>query len=340
MDDCLKSLPSEADAIQHVDSLRALLSRGGFKISKWISNSRNVLETIPELERSKDIKNIDARKEELPVQRALGVQRCVETNSFPFKVCVNSRPPTHRGGLSVDSSIFDPLGLLTPFVLNAKEIMQDLCRMRLGWDDEISDEYSSHWKNWLADLPKLSAFTVSYCLKPAGFGQVRSSQLHHFSDASEAAYGSVSYLSLVNDEGKVHCSFLFGKSRVAPLKTVSIPRLELSAETVSVRQDRMLKRELDMPLNVDSVFWTDSMSVLRYVKNESIRFHTFVANQIAKIRDGSTPHQWGYVEGAVNPGDYASRGTTAEALMTFQRWIMGRSSYGSRKKIGLRTLRH
>ena len=126
VDDCLKSLPSEADAIQHGDSLRALLSRGGFKISKWISNSRNVLETIPGLERSKDIKNIDARKKELPVQRALGVQRCVETNSFRFQVYINSRPPTHRGILSVASSIFDPLGFLAPFVLNAKYIMQDL----------------------------------------------------------------------------------------------------------------------------------------------------------------------------------------------------------------------
>ena len=120
--------------------------------------------------------------------------------------------------------------------------------------ESSSDEYSSHWKYWLADLLNLSAFTVSHCLKPAGFGQVRSSQLHPFSDASEAAYGSASYLPLVNDEGKIHCSFLFSKSRVAPLKTVSIPLLELSAATVSVRQDRMLKRELDMPLNVVSVF--------------------------------------------------------------------------------------
>lgn len=181
------------------------------------------------------------------------------------------------------SSIFDPLGFLAPFVLNAKEIMQDLRRIRLVWDDEISDEYSSRWKNCLADLPKISAFTVSRCLKPAGFGQVRLSQFHHFSDASEAAYGSASYHRLVSDEGKVHCSFLFGNSRVAPLKRVSIPRLALSAATVSVRQDKMLKRELDMPLNVDSVFWTDSMSVLRYMKNESARFHMFVANRIAII---------------------------------------------------------
>ena len=211
------------------------------------------------------------------------MQWSVETDSFRFKVCINSRPHKRRGILSLASSIFDPLGFLASFVLNAKEIMQDLRRIRLVWDDEISDEYSSRWKNCLADLPKISAFTVSRCLKPAGFGQVRLSQFHHFSDASEAAYGSASYHRLVSDEGKVHCSFLFGKSRVAPLKRVSIPRLALSAATVSVRQDKMLKRELDMPLNVDSVFWTDSMSVLRYMKNESARFHMFVANRIAII---------------------------------------------------------
>ena len=81
-----------------------------------------------------------------------------------------------------------------------------------------------------------------------------------------------------------------------------------------------------MPLNVDSVFCTDSKSVLRYVKDEGTCFHKLVANQIAMIQDGSTLHQMCYVEGAATPGDYASRGTTAEALMTCQRWLMGLSS--------------
>lgn len=89
----------------------------------------------------------------------------------------------------------------------------------------------------------------------------------------------------------MHCSFLFAKSCLAPLKSVSIPRLELSAATLSVHQDRMLKREFEIPLSDHSVFWTDSMSVLCYVKNENRRFQTFVANRIAIIRDGSNPDQ-------------------------------------------------
>ena len=97
---------------------------------------------------------------------------------------------------------------------------------------------------------------MSRCLKPADFGPVKSSQLHHFSDASEAAYGSVTYHRLVSHENRVHCSFLFGKSRVTPLKAISVPRLDLSAATVSVRQDKLLKEELEKPLNCESVFWS------------------------------------------------------------------------------------
>ena len=186
--------------------------------------------------------------------------------------------------MSVVSSVFDPLGFVSSFVLVAKQALQDLCHIKLGWDDEVPPEYSSSWEKWLNDLPKLSSFSGDRSVIPEGFGPVISSQLHHFSDASEVAYGYVFYLRLVNEESRVHCAFLFAKSRLAPLKSVSIPRLELSAATLSVRQNRMLKREIEMPLSNPFVFWTDSMSVLRYVKNENRHFHTFIANRIAIIR--------------------------------------------------------
>ena len=320
VDDCLKSLPSDAAAIAHVTNLQALLSRGSFKLTKWVSNSRKVLQSIPESERSTEFRRLDLYRDELPAQRALGIRWCVESDTFAFDTCIKPRPPTRRGILSVVSSVFDPLGFVSPFVLVAKQALQDLCRIKFGWDDEVPPEYSSSWEKWLNDLPKLSSFSVDRSVIPEGFGPVISSQLHHFSDASEVAYGSVSYLRLVNEEGRVHCTFLFAKSRLAPLKSVSIPRLELSAATLSVRQD---KREIEMPLSNASVFWTDSMSVLRYVKNENRRFHTFVANRIALIRDSSSPDQWYHVEGTLNPGDHTSRGLTAEALLNCERWLLG-----------------
>ena len=177
VDDCLKSLPLETKAIAHVGSLRNLLSRGGFRLTKWVSNSREVLEAIPEVERSKKVRKIGARKDEPHIQRALGVQWCTESDKFGLNVCIKPRPPTRRGILSVATTVFDPLGFLAPFVLTAKQILQDLCRIKLGWDDKIPSEYGLRWENWLLDLPKLSSFPVNRCLKTADFGQVKSSQL-------------------------------------------------------------------------------------------------------------------------------------------------------------------
>ena len=233
------------------------------------------------------------------------------------------RWPTRRGILSVVSSVYDPLGLAAPFVLPAKRLLQDLCRVKLEWDEPIPSEHKVRWERWMADLPKLSQFSVDRCIKPAGFDFISSSQLHHFSDASEIGLGSVSYLRLVNGQGDVHCSFLSSKSRVAPLKTITIPRLELSAAAISVKQDKVLKRELEIPISSQSVFWTDSTAVLRYVKNETRRYHTFVANRVALIRGGSEPHQWNHVSGDMNPADDASRGLTADVFLSKGRWLMG-----------------
>ena len=220
-------------------------------------------------------------------------------------------------------TVFDPFGFAAPFVLTAKKILQDLCRIKLGWDDEIPIECNVRWQRWLADLPKLSQFAIERCLKPANFGRIVSSQLHHFSDASEIGFGSISYLRLSDGHGGIHCTILQGKSRLVPLKQVTIPPLELSAAVISVQLDKVLKRELDLPLTERSIFWTDSTSVLRYTRNETKPFHTFVTNRIAIIRDGSDPDQWRHVGGDLNPADDVSRGLCSEALLSSDRWIKG-----------------
>ena len=106
----------------------------------------------------------------------------------------------------------------------------------------------------MPDLSKLCKFSVQQCLKPDGFGVIASSQLHYFADASEIGYRSVSYLRLVNGRNEAHCSFLCANSCVAPLKMKTIPRLELSAAVTAVKQERLLKRELEIPVNARSVF--------------------------------------------------------------------------------------
>ena len=112
----------------------------------------------------------------------------------------------------------NPFRFAAPFVLTAKKILQDLCKMKSGWDKEIPLEYNVRWQKWLIDLPMLSKLAIDHCFKPANFGTIAYSQLHHFSDASEIGFGSVSYLRLVDINDRVHCAILLGKSQLAPLK--------------------------------------------------------------------------------------------------------------------------
>ena len=134
-------------------------------------------------------------------------------------------------------------------------------------------------------IPLLSSVTLPRCLKPIDFGRIENAELHHFADASHIAYGTVSYARLVDENGRMHCNFLAGKSRLAHMKQMTIPRLELSAAVLAVRMNQMLQEEFQLKFN-KTVFWTDSTAVLQYIKNEDKRFYTFVANRLAVIHDG------------------------------------------------------
>ena len=214
------------------------------------------------------------------------------------------------------SYVYDPLGMAAPFVLGGRLILQNLCRLELDWDDDIPDDQQRMWLSWLDEVPRLSQLQMNRCYKPEGFGKVVSCQLHHFSDASQDGYGVVSYLRLVNEEGRVHCCFVFGKARVAPLKAVTIPRLELMGAVTAVHANHKLQKALNLPVT-ETVYWTDSTTVLAYINNKTTRFHRFVSNRLEVIHDGSSPSDWRYVSSADNPADDASRGRQTG------RWLTG-----------------
>ncbi|XP_068675732.1 uncharacterized protein [Montipora foliosa] len=151
VDDCLKSVPTDQEAINLADQLRKLLARGGFNLTKWLSNSKKVLQTLPESERAAQVKSLDFDK--LPIEKALGVQWDVSSDHFGFTIVIKDRPATRRGLLSIISSIYDQLGFVAPFILNAKLILQDLSRKKFSWDDPIPEDYLRRWQAWLQELP-------------------------------------------------------------------------------------------------------------------------------------------------------------------------------------------
>ena len=322
VDDLLKSVSSVEKAIQLTMDLREACALGGFTLTKWVSNSCEVLATVPENHRAALVKQLDLDRDDPPLERALGIQWNIQTDTFTLKVASKNRVLTRRAILSVVSSIYDPLGFLAPFILKAKQILQRLCLEKCGWDDPIPEVLSKPWQRWITELEQLNRFHVDRCVKPENFGLTRTARLHHFCDASESGYGTVSYLSLTNCNGNVHVSFVLAKARVAPVKQMSIPRLELAAATLAVKVDRMLQKELHMDLE-NSPFWTDSTSVLKHIYNETKRFHTYVANRIAVIHNLSQLHQWRYVNTRDNPADDASRGLNIEPLLKSPRWLHG-----------------
>lgn len=121
---------------------------------------------------------------------------------------------------------------------------------------------------------------------------------------------------------EVHCAFVMGKARVAPLKNITIPRMELTAAIMAARIDKMLRSELQLQLQ-ESVFWSDSTTVLKYIRNRTSRFRAFVANRVETILKISEPHQWRYVNTSLNPADYASKGLKAEKFIQSYTWLQG-----------------
>ena len=203
--------------------------------------------------------------DDFPSEKALGVLWEVESDRFSFCISVPEKPATKRGIMSTVCSLYGPLGMVAPCVLLGKMILQESCWLKSGPDDEVSADLQGTWRLWLQDLPVLDNFTMDRCVSPAGFGEVKSATLHHFADACQSGYGCLYYLRLLNYSDEVHCTFVFAKARVAPLKQLTIPRLELTAATIAVRVDNQLRAELTIPLN-DSQYWTDSTSVLGYIK--------------------------------------------------------------------------
>ena len=324
VDDGLTSLPSEQEAITLIQDTMKLCDKGGLRLHKFNSNSRRVLASVPVPDRVKEVEDVNLLFDSMQVERALGVQWCVESDTFQFRITLKDRPLTRRGVLSTLCSVYDPLGFISPVVLVGKRMLQRLCVDGSDWDSPLPDDIRAEWEAWRAELPLLAEIRINRCFKPDRFGTVKSIELHSFSDASNIGYGQCSYLRLLDDHDNVHCSLVMAKSRVTPMKPVTIPRLELTAAVVSVQVASTLAGELDYP-DVKQIFWCDSQVVLGYIGNDARRFHVFVANRVQKIKDLSESSQWNYVASDQNPADMASRGVRAKDFIENTAWIQGPS---------------
>ena len=173
----------------------------------------------------------------------MGVEWCIESDTFKFRIELKDKPCTYRGILATISSIFDPLGLIARSILVGKQILQEICHGN-DFDKPIEGEVLAKWERWRSQLLLLEQQNIPRNFQPPDFGSIATAQPHNMSDASHIRYGQCSYLRLVDENGRIHCSLVMGKAHVAPLKTVTIPRLELTAATMSVKGCRHAERRV------------------------------------------------------------------------------------------------
>ncbi|CAH8641973.1 unnamed protein product [Schistosoma margrebowiei] len=217
------------------------------------------------------------------------------------------RPLTMKGILFIVSSLFDPLGLIAPVCLPAKVLLQKLCKSQIGWDQPLNEPYKSAWPNWVKFMRQIGHVTVARGIKKRIDEPDAEVELHLFSDASEIGYGAVAYARVSYLKERPYCILLYSKSRVAPIKQVTIPRLEMAAAVLSVRLSEVLQRSLpNFFCKVN--FYTDSTVVLYYIRNIENRYSTYIANRLAVVHQYTKIEQWSYVKLSQNPADWTSRG--------------------------------
>ena len=205
---------------------------GGFNLTKFVVNNSALLADIAVPNRAEQVVEITSEV----VSKALGTCWDVTTDSFNY---VN-RPlvdvvsnVTRRSILKQVSSMYDPLGLITPIVLKGRMIFQAVVGLKLQWDEPVPGPLSDKWLSWLASLSELSSLRFNRCLVPESFVD-GVAELIHFSDASQASYGACSYLSIVTHSGSIHVALIMSKGQLALLRTVTIPRLESCAAVLAV----------------------------------------------------------------------------------------------------------
>lgn len=222
--------------------------------------------------------------------------------------------------LSESSKIFDLIGFLAPVIVGIKILFQDLWREKLKWDDEIPNELVERWKIIRHELLLLEFIDIPRIL----WTNKHNFELHAFCDASLDAYAAVVYCRNENSHGSLNVSLVATKTRVAPIKVLSLPRLELCGATLLVRLINKLKISLqDKEIKVFA--WTDSSIVLHWLSAPPKRWSVFIANRTFEILTSIPRQGWNHVRSGSNPADIATRGIPPSLLQVNEMWWKGPS---------------
>ncbi|XP_062541852.1 uncharacterized protein LOC134209845 [Armigeres subalbatus] len=239
------------------------------------------------------------------------------------KLLTQQAVPTKRQVLRLVMSLFDPYGFIAHFLVHGKILMQHIWRSGTDWDDEITPELYRMWGDWTRLLVHLQEVEVPRCFSGVTSREmpITSIQLHIFVDASELAYACAVYSRIVQ-AGEVRCVLVAAKTKVAPLKPLSIPRLELQACIIGCRLIETICSALNLAVEA-RYFWTDSTTVLSWIKSDSRRYHPYVAFRVGEILNTSNVDEWYYVPSKQNVADEATKWGNGIEFTPTNRWYTG-----------------
>ena len=347
VDDLVTGADSAESACQLYQKAKDFLRQGGFTLRKWKSNDQDLMQRIKDAEKSNMLEN--GQKENPEIQdsfaketlgttadkhesktKVLGIGWDMQSDTLEINLSkvsnldLNPGLPTKRTILSTLASIFDPLGLVSPVLVSPKVLFQEMCIESLNWDDPLPQEKLSLWEEWVKDIEDVGRIEVPRCYTSAVKGEVLSYSLHGFGDASSKAYSAVIYLVYQTSQG-IYTKLVASKTRVAPLKKLSINRLELLSAKILVTLMASVKKTLANQISIkETRYWLDSQTALYWVNNNG-EWKQFVKNRVNEILSMSSKTEWGHVSGTENPADIGSRGVNASQLKSSKLWWEGPS---------------
>ncbi|XP_062714039.1 uncharacterized protein LOC134290847 [Aedes albopictus] len=330
VDDYLASFGTEEEAAKVARDVRHVHGNGGFKLHNWRSNSCTVLERLGEvpLAEEKQLKLVDG----VATERVLGMLWCPSTDELSFSTQMSeevqaliktSTRPTKRQVLRCVMTLFDPLGLLSPFLIHGKVLIQDIWREGTEWDEQVSADVFAKWRRWVQMIEYISGVRIPRCyFRLANQKTYHNCELHVFVDASEVAYSCAIYLRTLDTEAKPQCCLIAAKSKVAPLKPWSIPRLELQGCVLGVRWSKFVRENHGVPVS-KMVFWTDSRTALAWIMADPRNYRQFVSFRVAEILEHTTASDWRWVPSKSNPADEATKWGSGPYFNPNSKWFQG-----------------
>jgi hypothetical protein len=315
MDDILDSVDTKEEAKKLTSGVDRILETGGFKVKGWQSNKD--LE-----ERKTELNEINVPQSQTDA-KVLGVSWDSVKDVLKYKFEIEAvkcdiTDLTKRKILSQIARIYDPIGFVAPFLVRAKINLLELWEEGVDWDDELAPSTQKKWSSYFEEMKQLNGVSFERCICPRNV--VEPPILCVFADASRGAFGTCAYLRSEISSGEVKVKFIAAKSRVAPLKELTIPRLELQAAVLASRLCKSIEREIRIELQ-ESILFTDSAIVLAWINNNGKRVKPFVASRVGEIRSNVKPVQWKHIPTEQNPADDVSRGLSVPDLSG--RWLTG-----------------